>query len=216
MNTHDYKDSSGRTLKDYWRPSVAVDTAVLTLDPGLGLVVLEVRRHRQPGWALPGTFLYEGEVLAEAVDRSLRRKANVRGLRPRQLHVFDALDRDDRGRVLSVAHIDVVRLEQLESRYADNTRLAPVHAPGRLPYDHADIVRRALAHIRSDYSDKPDPDGLLGEEFTLRELRLAHEAVAGKRLQRDNFRRAMERHLIATGSTTVGTRGRPAELYCRL
>ena len=41
------------------------------------------------GWALPGTFLHEGETLAEAVDRSLRDKANVRGLHPRQLHVFD-------------------------------------------------------------------------------------------------------------------------------
>ena len=37
----------------------------------------------------PGTFLHEGETLADAVDRSLRDKANVRGLHPRQLHVFD-------------------------------------------------------------------------------------------------------------------------------
>ncbi len=33
---------------------------------------------------------------------------------------------------------------------------------------------------RARYRDKPDPDRLLGEEFTLRELRLCHEAVAGK------------------------------------
>jgi 8-oxo-dGTP diphosphatase len=56
---------------------------------------------------------------------------------------------------------------------------------------------------------------LLGDEFTLRELRLAHEAVAGQALQRDWFRRAMERHLVATGTTTTGTRGKPAELFQR-
>src|SRR5689334_8515917 len=113
MSERKYREASGKSLTDYSRPSVAVDSAVLTVDPHLGLVVLEVRRPRGAGWALPGTFLHEGEVLAEAVDRSLQDKANVRGLHPRQLHVFDALDRDDRGWVLSVAHVDVVRSQQL-------------------------------------------------------------------------------------------------------
>lgn len=215
MSDDIYRDTSGRTLADYPRPSVAVDTAVLTLDADRGLVVLEVRRPRQPGWALPGTFLHEGELLADAVDRSLRDKANVRGLHPRQLHVFDDRHRDDRGWVLSVAHVDVVRLEQLESRFPDSTRLVPIRAPGRLPYDHADIITLAVEHIRSRYSDRPDPDGLLGDEFTLRELRIAHEAVVGRALQRDTFRRAMEPHLVPTGATTAGTRGRPAELFRR-
>jgi len=194
---------------------VAVDTALLTLDAELGLVVLEVRRPSGTGWALPGTFLHEGETLADAVDRSLREKANVRGLRPRQLHVFDDPRRDDRGRVLSVAHLDVVRPDQLVSRRPDDTRLVAVHSPGRLPYDHADIITLAVEYIRAHYADKPDPDGLLGDEFTLRELRLAHEAVAGRELQRDTFRRMMEPHLVATGTATTGTRGRPAEVFRR-
>jgi 8-oxo-dGTP diphosphatase len=215
MSQRNYRDSIGRSLSDYPRPSVAVDTAVLTVDTALGLVVLEVRRPTGTGWALPGTFLYEGETLADAVDRSLRMKANVRGLHPRQLHVFDDPDRDDRGWVLSVAHVEVVRPEQLAARSTDTTRLVPVHAPGRLPYDHVDIVALAVDHVRSHYADKPDPDRLLGDEFTLRELRLAHEAIAGRALQRDTFRRAMEPHLLATGRTAIGTRGRPAEMFRR-
>src|SRR6478609_2637441 len=133
MSQRNYRDSIGRSLSDYPRPSVAVDTAVLTVDTALGLVVLEVRRPTGTGWALPGTFLYEGETLADAVDRSLRMKANVRGLHPRQLHVFDDPRRDDRGWVLSVAHIDVVRPDQLASRFPQKTRLVPVGAPGQLP-----------------------------------------------------------------------------------
>jgi 8-oxo-dGTP diphosphatase len=215
MNDATYRDSSGRTLTDYPRPSVAVDTAVLSLDHELGLVVLEVRRATGPGWALPGTFLHEGETLAGAVDRSLRDKANVRGLRPRQLHVFDKPDRDKRGWVLSVAHVDVVRADQLASRFARTTRLVPFKARGRLPYDHPSIIDRAVDHIRSKYKANPDPDRLLGDEFTLRELRLAHEAIAGLALQRDAFRRTMEPHLVATGTTTTGSRGRPAELFRR-
>lgn len=215
MNDRNYRDASGRTLSDYPRPSVAVDTAVLALEGDRGLVVLQVRRENGSGWALPGTFLHEGETLADAVDRSLRVKASVRGLHPRQLHVFDHPGRDDRGWVLSVAHVDVVRADQLGSRLVAQTRLVPVRAAGRLPYDHAGIIALAVDHIRSRYLDSPDPDRLLGDEFTLRELRLAHEAVLGKSLQRDWFRRTMEPQLVATGTTTTGTRGRPAELYRR-
>ena len=92
--------------------------------------------------------------------------------------------------------------------------MVPVVPTGRL-YGHDDIVERAVAELRSRYRDNADPDRLLGEEFTLRELRLIHAVVAGKELQRDTFRRSMEAHLVATGDTTAGGRGRPAELFRR-
>jgi 8-oxo-dGTP diphosphatase len=212
-----YKDSSGKTLADYDRPSVAVDTALLSLDADLGLLVLQVRRPGGRGWALPGTFLHVEETLAEAVDRSLCDKTNVRGLHPRQLHVFDDPHRDERGWVLSVAHIDVVRSDQLASRFPRATRLMPVRAPGQLPYDHPSIIVRAVNDIRARYAAAPDPYGLLADEFTLRELRLVHEAVAGPEPAplRDTFRRTMEPQLDATGTTRDGVRGRPAEMFRR-
>jgi 8-oxo-dGTP diphosphatase len=215
MSGRAWRDSHGRTLADFVRPSVAVDTAVLSLDHGLQLVVLEVRRPTGRGWALPGTFLHEEETLADAVDRSLRDKANIRGLHPRQLHVFDDPHRDERGWVLSVAHVDVVRPEQLASRFIETTRLMPTSAPGRLTYDHTRIIDRAVDDLRSRYRSEPDPDRLLADEFTLRQLRLAHQAVAEIPLQRDAFRRTMEPHLVATGRTISEGRGRPAEMFRR-
>ncbi|CAJ1501251.1 NUDIX hydrolase [[Mycobacterium] burgundiense] len=215
MDNKNHRDSSGRTLGDYPRPSVAVDAAVLTVDPAVGLSVLQVRRTGGRGWALPGTFLHAGETLADAVARALADKANVTGLCPRQLHVFDDPERDDRGWVLSVAHVAVVPPDRLTSRLVATTRLVPVHAPGRLIYDHADIIALSVEDVRTRYEASPDPDRLLGEEFTLRDLRLVHEGVAGSALQRDTFRRSMESQLVATGATTAGGRGRPAELFRR-
>lgn len=215
MDKNAYRDSSQKRLEDYPRPSVAVDTAVLTVDPDLGLAVLQVRRTGGRGWALPGTFLHAGEVLADAVKRSLADKANIRGLDPRQLQVFDALDRDDRGWVLSVAHVAVVTPERLATRTAGVTRLVPVDAPGRLVYDHDEIIKLAVDEVRGHYDTSPDPDRLLGEEFTMRDLRLVHEAVAGCELQRDTFRRAMEPGLEPTGELLTRGRGRPAELFRR-
>ena len=172
-----------------------------------------MRRNDDTGWALPGTFLHPGERLADAVERALREKSGVHGLRPRQLHVFDEPDRDDRGWVLSVAHLAVVAPARLASRFPDRTRLVPTSRPGRLPHDHASIVARAVRDMRARYATAPDPDGLLGAAFSLRDLRRAHEAVAGEPLQRDRFRRLMEPMLRPTGEVVVGTRGRPAETF---
>lgn len=209
----EYRDGAGLRLEDYPRPSVAVDTALLTVAND-ELRVLQVRRPRQRGWALPGTFLHPGERLIDAVLRSLREKAGVTGREPRQLRVFDDPDRDDRGWVLSVAHVDSCTEGDLADRAAE-TRLVAVTAPGRLPYGHDHIVEAAVTELRRRYAVSPDPDALLTEPFTLLQLRELHEAVAGEPLQRDTFRRAMEPQLKPTGEVTRGLRGRPAALLRR-
>ncbi|GAA0323368.1 NUDIX hydrolase [Kineococcus aurantiacus] len=200
-------------LQSYVRPSVAVDTVVLTVAPDAGLSVLLVPGPGG-GWALPGTFLHEGETLAQAVLRSLRTKAHVEGLRPRQLHVFDAPDRDDRGWVLSVAHLDVVPWERLTPA-PDDVRLVPHDRTGPLPFDHREIVDLGVAQTRREYAGAPDPAGLLPGRFTLRQLQTLHEAVAGRALPRDTFRRRVEPALRDTGQLSSGTVGKPARLFER-
>ncbi|MDO8108336.1 NUDIX domain-containing protein [Isoptericola sp. b441] len=209
-----YRDSSGRTLADYPRPSVAVDTAVLTVTPDGVLAVVLVRSGDPAGWRVPGTFLHPGERLADAVRRSLAQKAGITGLEPAQLHVFDAPERDDRGWVLSVAHLATVRYEELRLD-AGIARLEDISAVGELRYDHSAIIEFAVAELRARYASAPDPAGLLPEPFTILELRRLHEAVAGEWLQRDTFRRAMLPGLVATGELQRGQRGKPAELFRR-
>jgi 8-oxo-dGTP diphosphatase len=216
--TPPYRDSAGRTLADYPRPSVAVDAALLTVLPGENcLSVLQVQRAAEgdgapAGWGLPGTFLHEGELLIDAVHRCLQQKAGVTGTRPRQLHVFDKPNRDDRGWVLSVAHMDVVRPELLADRIKEKTRIVPADDAGILPYDHTAIIQQAATTIRGSYQLYPDPERLLADPFTILQLRQLHEAVVGRPFQRDTFRRLMEPQLSGTGRTTAGGRGRPAEL----
>lgn len=210
-----HRDTSGRTLTDYPRPSVAVDTAVLTVVPGEGLNVLLVARAGRHGhgmWQLPGTFLHEGETLAQAVHRSLTEKVGVAGLAPVQLRVFDSPDRDDRGWVLSVAHLDVVALGHLGD-LPSTARIVPVGQASGLAFDHDAIVELAVERLRQEYSVSPDPRRLLGEEFTLLELERLHSAVAGRRVQKDSFRRGMETRLESTGRMHEGVVGKPARLF---
>jgi 8-oxo-dGTP diphosphatase len=220
-----WRDSSGRTLSEYPHPSVAVDVALLTVVWAERRGTLSVLLHRPEGgfaagqWCLPGVMVQMRELLSDAALRALRDKGGVTGDAPRQLKVFDALDRDERGRVLSVAHVDVVtevRPVESESRV-----LAPISAdraqpPGRqrrLPYDHDVIVSEAVAWARSAYGRRADPFHLLGKEFTLSDLQKVHEAVAGVAFVKDTFRRAFSEYLVPTGGERTGTVGRPAALY---
>jgi ADP-ribose pyrophosphatase YjhB (NUDIX family) len=218
-----YRDSSGKALTDYPRPSVAVDTAVLTVpDDDPRLSVLLVRRagvHSGSEWLLPGTFLHEGETLAVAVGRSLREKVGLTpDVAPRQLHVFDDPTRDDRGWVLSVAHVAVLpwtAVEPVVAARPGDVAVRPVSEVSGLPFDHDAIVELAVSRVQADHRERPDPERLLREPFTMRELRHLHEAVAGRRLVPDSFRRHMLPHLQDTGRFAEGVIGRPAALFAK-
>lgn len=153
----------------------------------------------------------------------------MRGVVPQQLQVFDAPDRDDRGWVLSVAHLVAVPSWAL-SELAEGASLLPVAPLPELAYQHAEIVDSAVAALRSAYLAGPDPAGLLGEApvvglalpgasveagtpFTLGELQRVHEAVLGEAMQRDTFRRGMLPSLRETGEIERGGVGKPARVY---
>ncbi len=213
MNTHT-GNSLGthgvRPLSDYPRPSIAVDAAVLTVVDG-ALHVVIVDDGRDNTHRLPGTFLHEGELLADAVRRCLADKAGITGVEPVQLHVFDAVERDDRGRVLSVAHLAAV-----PSTAVGDAAVVPVASIGPLAFDHARILDLAIERLRSEYAAAPDPRGLLGAEpFTLLQLERLHRALDPNTPQRDTFRRAMEPQLAPTGELGQGLVGKPARLFTR-
>lgn len=207
----DYRDAAGKRLVDYPRPSVAVDTAVLTVPVEGSLSVLQVRDAVDGDWRLPGTFVHEGERLADAVLRSLRAKAGVTGLSPQQLHVFDEPGRDDRGWVMSVAHLDVVPAAELS--LGAKARLLPISQATGMVHGHDDIVSVAVERLRADYAGAPDPWGLVAEPFTVTELRRVHEAVAGRALLPDSFRRAMVPMLVAAEGKRAEGPGKPAGVW---
>jgi 8-oxo-dGTP diphosphatase len=222
-----WRDSSGRSLSEYPHPSVAVDVALLAVVWTERRGTLSVLLHRPESgfaagqWCLPGVMVQMQELLSDAALRALRDKGGVTGKAPRQLRVFDAPDRDERGRVLSVAHVDVVPEVRPAEAESEFRVLAPIagdraQAPGRqrrLPYDHDLIVSEAVAWARSAYGRRADPFRLLGKEFTLSDLQKVHEAVAGVAFVKDTFRRAFSEYLVPTGGERTGTVGRPAALY---
>ena len=217
-------------IAKYPTPHLAVDVAVMTVDPAGRLCVLLVRRHgdHEGAWALPGRFVRERQRLSEAVAVTLEEKcglspAALHGRSPRQLHLFDDPDRDDRGWVMSMAHLLAVPYERLSTAVesSPDLMLAPlidgrlrVTGQRHLPYGQDAIVEYAVQEMRHLYADSPDPEGLIAEpEFTLAQLHDVHLAVLGIDWQVDTFRRHMIPLLVETGRRATGGVGRPAALY---
>ena len=204
-------DAASLVLADHPRPSVAVDVAVLTVrDDALHVVVVP---HRLLGLALPGTFLQQEERLADAATRVLRDKAGLDEVKFSQLRVFDTPDRDNRGWVLSVGHSAALA----SSSIPGVVHLMPVvdgRASGPLLFDHEDMVALAVDVLRRQYGRAADPAHLLGETFTVLELRRLYQAVFGRPLIKDTFRRYVIDALESTGHMS-SSHGRPAELFRR-
>ncbi|CZT34698.1 NUDIX hydrolase [Rhizobium sp. 9140] len=82
-------------------------------------------------------------------------------------------------------------------------------------HDHRRIVATAVARLRGKIKYRPVIFELMPPEFTLTDLQGAVEAISGRHLHKQNFRRLVEGASLVepTGMTTSATGGRPAALF---
>jgi 8-oxo-dGTP diphosphatase len=86
--------------------------------------------------------------------------------------------------------------------------------PGRVAFDHREILDYAVRRLRSKLGYSSLGFELLAEEFTLPELRHVYEAILGVALNRGNFRRkVLEAGVVEDTGKTRPARGKPARLY---
>jgi len=87
--------------------------------------------------------------------------------------------------------------------------------PGRvMAHDHRRILATGLSRLRAKIRYRPVVFELLPDSFTLLQLQLVVEALAGQTLHKQNFRRLVDQQALVedTGSVQTGTGGRPARL----
>ena len=222
-------------LAKFRGPHLAVDIALLTVaereDGSKTLAALAHRRQTglaQGEWALVGRMVRERESLADAAKVALNEKCGIKGLKVKQLFVSDEPARDSRGWVMSVAHLATMSWEELNPLIEADKNLdlvfIEVSGPRRyvlpdqqrvLPFEHDLILDEAVKVLKMRYETRPDPDNFLPPEFTVFQLREVHEVVLGRKLDKDLFRRKMNRHLKSTGNLSSGSVGKPAELFKR-
>ena len=228
--------SEAPELAQFRGPHVAVDVVLFTVvqsEPETSDRLAFLVQRRQDGlaageWALPGRMVRENERLADAVKIALKEKCGVEGIEPKQLQVFDEPTRDSRGWVMSVAHVTTQKYDSVVEAISGKPHLAlgfviaqpklKLQLPEeqkKLPFEQELIVQQGVHDLRDRYKNLPDPDYLLPNRFTMFQLRKVHEAVLGRSLDKDLFRRTMESKLEKTGQMSVGTVGKPAQLFKR-
>ncbi len=216
---------------------VAVDVVVLTLVENQ-LHTLLIRRNEAPfngQWMLPGGVVQGRESLLQAAERVLREKAGLTGVYLEQLFTFSEPQRDPRDRAISVAHLALVNRERFDdlkphlsetavSRITvpwDGEMGGPVQALSDqglnmpLAFDHAEMLGLAVKRVRGKLDYTPVGFQLLPDSFTLYQLQKVHEAILGRTLNKDSFRRRMlaSGQLEATSQSQSDVDHRPAALY---
>jgi hypothetical protein len=82
-------------------------------------------------------------------------------------------------------------------------------------HDHRRILATAMGRLRAKMKYRPVIFELMPAAFTLTELQRTVEAIAGRHLHKQNFRRLVETSAIVepTGEMSLRTGGRPAALF---
>lgn len=204
---------------------LAVSTVIFALRSAGGgdadsvLSIPLVRRTRDPfagRWALPGGAAEPEEGLEQTAARKLRETTGLTPSYLEQLYAFGEPDRSPTGRVVSVVYWALVRAELADAGVEDdNVRWFAADELPELAFDHNRIVAYALWRLRTKMEYSRIAHALLGETFTLAELRRVHEIVLQRRLDPANFRRQIEASsaVVATGEQVTGGRHRPPRLY---
>ncbi|PBB32495.1 hypothetical protein [Mesorhizobium sp. WSM3868] len=81
--------------------------------------------------------------------------------------------------------------------------------------DHRRILATGIARLRSKIKYRPVVFELMRPTFTLLQLQRTVEALAGRLINKPNFRRLVEQQELVeeTGETSLDTGGRPAKLF---
>ncbi len=89
------------------------------------------------------------------------------------------------------------------------------HLGESMRFDHRRILATAIARLRGKLKYRPVVFELMPPEFTLTELQRTVEAISGRHLHKQNFRRLVEGTDLVepTGDMTTATGGRPAALF---
>jgi 8-oxo-dGTP diphosphatase len=200
---------------------VAVDAIVFGYSNNQLMVLLIRRKYgEQKGqWALPGGFVKDDEGLDTAVVRELQEEAGISVSFLEQLYTFgDQVDRDPRFRVISVAYFALVNPSRLVLKAdtdADDAQWFPIQELPVLAFDHADIIRMAVARLQSKLKYQPIGFDLLPEQFLFSDLEQLYATILNQDIDRRNFRKK----ILSLGVVEETTQkvqqqsGRPAMLF---
>ncbi|MGI6232319.1 MAG: NUDIX domain-containing protein [Prevotella sp.] len=135
----------------YPRPAVTADCLVFARK-GDTVQLLLVERKNNPYkgcWAFPGGFMNMDETAEDAARRELFEETGIKVGELEQVGAFTAVDRDPRGRVITIAYFTWLDspVPAVGGDDANQAQWFPIDALPSLAFDHHDILETARNKI---------------------------------------------------------------------
>lgn len=131
----------------YPRPAVTADCIVITTEAEPRVLLIERGNEPYKGqWAIPGGFLEMDETTEQCAIRELEEETGLKIDQVHQVGAYSKVDRDPRGRTISVAYLAIVD-QPLSASGHDDAAKAKWFSTNALPplaFDHAEIMADAM------------------------------------------------------------------------
>ena len=138
----------------YPRPALTVDCAIFCKTNQMYHVLL-IERANPPfkgEWAFPGGFVDMDEDLETAAYRELKEETGFEGIKLEQYRTYGTVNRDPRGRTVSVVYTGIIERNELPVVKGDDDAaqaqwIAIPNLPS-LAFDHDIIMKEVLAYLQ--------------------------------------------------------------------
>lgn len=201
-------------------PNLSIDVALFGFIDH-ELKVLLINRDKEPEknkWSLPGGLVYLDESTDDAAKRKLEELTGIGKLYLSQVGFFGAVDRYPGERIASILYCALIRPEQYQliaGSHAKEAQWFAVCKIQQLPFDHNEMIQRAMDWIKDELWRKPIFINLLPEKFPLNQMMNLFSEFLDEEQDNRNFRKKV----ISQGlverleERTSGGVQRPAHLY---
>ena len=135
----------------YPRPAVTADCIVITKEAEPKVLLIQRGIDPYKGcWAFPGGFMNMDETTEQCAIRELEEETGLRVSELHQIGAYSKVDRDPRGRTITVAYLAIVD-GPVEVTGQDDAAKAEWFLLSTLPqlaFDHYDIIQDAIKRYR--------------------------------------------------------------------
>ena len=131
----------------YPRPAVTADCVVMTKDAVPQVLLIERGADPYKGcWAFPGGFMNMDETTEQCAIRELEEETGIEVTDIKQIGAYSKVDRDPRGRTITVAYLALVSspIPVTGQDDAAKAQWFPIDNLPSLAFDHEDIMRDAI------------------------------------------------------------------------
>ena len=132
---------------NYPRPAVTADCVVMTKESVPQVLLIERGTDPYKGcWAFPGGFMNMDETTEQCAIRELEEETGLRVSEINQIGVYSKVDRDPRGRTITVAYLAIIDAPVAVTGQDDAAKAEwwPLSDLPHLAFDHYDIMQDAI------------------------------------------------------------------------